>query len=422
MSSQKTQKKPEGQSISLCMIAKNEERFISRAITSVRPVVNEVLVVDTGSRDNTPRIAKRLGARVIPYKWDGDLGRARNVYIKNASSEWILVLDADEAIAKKDLRKLKRLVNDAEVSGYIFTRRDYIKKHDLLRIWLPNDGKYPLEEKFSRCPGWSLTRCVRLFRKSKARYIEEKHSVHKDNVLLKRQRRRNGRVEDCDVIMHHFQYLKGEKAIERKQKEYMRRELKYIKTFPDNPWSHLNIAITLFNLKKDKAAIRYLKKALALNNRSAIAYFVLGMVYAEGGEYKKAASSLKRAVAIDPKYADAWTVLGMTYINLSRLQDAKRTLKKALTLHPQHLLAHNNLGIVYESLGRTRDAEREYRRAVKIHPEFTEARHNLATLYHSLGKMDRAREGYKSVLAINPADKEARGALEAVRRDKNRPR
>lgn len=400
------------------MMVRDEERSIAQAIRSVKPVVNEIIVVDTGSKDRTPEIASGLGAKVIRYKWDGNLGKARNVYVQHAGSEWILVLDADETIAKKDSSKLKKLIKKPRVAGYIFTRRDYIKTHDLLRNWRPNDGKYPKEEKRSGCPGWSPTKCIRLFRKSEGLYREERHSVHKDVVEFRKNRRSN--IEECDIIIHHFRYLKGERFIEEKEKAYLRRELNYIKTSPHNPWSYLNIGITLFSLKEDNKAIKYLNKAVAINKKFAMAYFVLGMIYKEKAQYKKAFVNLKKAITIKPRYVDAWTVLGMAYIDRYKFKEAETSLKKALAIRFNHPLAHNNLGIVYENQGRLKEAEKEYKISLELHPQFADAYYNLAGLYATQGEFNKAGHNYRAALRINPADKEARAALKIIERERNR--
>lgn len=88
-------------SISLCMIAKNEERFLAECLRSVRGVVAESIVVDTGSTDRTKTIAAEAGARVIDFPWCDDFAAARNVGVELATGTHILVLDADERLAPR---------------------------------------------------------------------------------------------------------------------------------------------------------------------------------------------------------------------------------------------------------------------------------------------------------------------------------
>ena len=92
---------PNPVSISLCMIARNEEQFLAECLRSVRGVVTESIVVDTGSTDRTKRIAAEAGAKVLDFPWCDDFSAARNVGVEVATGTHILVLDADERLADK---------------------------------------------------------------------------------------------------------------------------------------------------------------------------------------------------------------------------------------------------------------------------------------------------------------------------------
>jgi glycosyltransferase involved in cell wall biosynthesis len=85
--------------ISACMIAKNEEKVIARCIESYRDAVDEIIVVDTGSTDQTVAIAKDMGAKVFYFRWIDDFAAAKNYALSKAKGDWILFLDADEYFA-----------------------------------------------------------------------------------------------------------------------------------------------------------------------------------------------------------------------------------------------------------------------------------------------------------------------------------
>src|SRR5579863_4249358 len=85
--------------VSLCMIVRDEERFLGGALESVRGVVDELCIVDTGSKDKTIEIARDAGARVSEIAWEENFSKARNAALAMATRRWILVLDADERLS-----------------------------------------------------------------------------------------------------------------------------------------------------------------------------------------------------------------------------------------------------------------------------------------------------------------------------------
>jgi tetratricopeptide (TPR) repeat protein len=82
----------------VCVIARDEEQFIGDCLASVRPFVDEMIVLDTGSADRTVEIARTYGARVETFEWQDDFSAARNAAMDLATSEWVLMLDADERL------------------------------------------------------------------------------------------------------------------------------------------------------------------------------------------------------------------------------------------------------------------------------------------------------------------------------------
>lgn len=105
--------------ISLTMIVKNEERCLERCLKSVAPHVDEMIVVDTGSTDNTKGIAKACGAKVYDYVWENDFAKARNYALSKASGDWHLVLDADEYITQIDRQHIESITANQGQIGCI---------------------------------------------------------------------------------------------------------------------------------------------------------------------------------------------------------------------------------------------------------------------------------------------------------------
>jgi glycosyltransferase involved in cell wall biosynthesis len=96
--------------LSVCIIAKNEERFIGDCLDSVRDFVDEIIVVDTGSTDRTRQIAREHGARVEEFEWCNDFSAARNASLDAATGDWILVLDADERLDRASGPRLRNVI------------------------------------------------------------------------------------------------------------------------------------------------------------------------------------------------------------------------------------------------------------------------------------------------------------------------
>ncbi len=92
--------------LSLCMIVRNEAEFLARCLNSVADLVDEMIIVDTGSIDQTISIAKGFGAQVVQIEWPNDFAVARNVSLSYATGDWILVLDADEYLDQASQRVL----------------------------------------------------------------------------------------------------------------------------------------------------------------------------------------------------------------------------------------------------------------------------------------------------------------------------
>ncbi|MGL5353727.1 MAG: glycosyltransferase [Clostridium sp.] len=106
----------ENKTLSVCLIVKNEEKNLIRCLMSINNIADEIIVVDTGSTDNTIEMARSLGAKVIESKWKNDFSDARNTSLQYATKDWILFLDADEEIPCNDGEKLKLILNDPKNS------------------------------------------------------------------------------------------------------------------------------------------------------------------------------------------------------------------------------------------------------------------------------------------------------------------
>lgn len=133
----------EGLRLSLCMIVRDEEQMLPRCLEAVRDAVDEIVVVDTGSRDRTVEIARSFGARVLRREWTGSFAEARNASFDAAGGDWLMYLDADEVLAREDAGLLRSL------TGRVWREAFYVSEtshtgaagdgtavtHDALRIF-----------------------------------------------------------------------------------------------------------------------------------------------------------------------------------------------------------------------------------------------------------------------------------------------
>ena len=111
------------EALTLCMIVKNEERVLARCLDSTGGLASEVIMVDTGSTDQTTQIAASYGARVIAFDFvAADFAGARNRALEHASGRWILTLDADEILDSASRPLILELVARDENAGYYFQR------------------------------------------------------------------------------------------------------------------------------------------------------------------------------------------------------------------------------------------------------------------------------------------------------------
>ncbi len=113
--------------VSLCMIVKNEEDNLPRCLESIKDIVDEIIIVDTGSTDKTVEIAKSYGAKVYYLKWNNNFSEARNESLKYATKDWILILDGDDELRAQYKENFKVLLNSNldEKTIYFFETLSY---------------------------------------------------------------------------------------------------------------------------------------------------------------------------------------------------------------------------------------------------------------------------------------------------------
>jgi len=145
--------------ISVVINTLNEEKNIARAITSIKGLADEIIIVDMHSSDSTVEIAEKLGAKVYLHKNIGYVEPARNFAISKARKDWILILDADEELSKQLVKKLKEIVKNPKADYYRIPRKNIIfGKWIKYSCWWPDYN-------------------IRFFKKNSVSWSDEIHSI-----------------------------------------------------------------------------------------------------------------------------------------------------------------------------------------------------------------------------------------------------
>ncbi len=171
------------------MIARDEEKLLPDCLASVRDEVDEIILVDTGSRDSTAELARSLGARVFSFRWRQDFAAARNASLDRAGGDWILVLDCDERLDPAS----RGLLRQAAASG----------RHDGYLVHLVNLSA-----------GAEKWLALRLFRNQPG--VRYQGRIHE-------QLHFTGSAAPCDAAIHHLGYQPG--VIAERDKRARNREL-----------------------------------------------------------------------------------------------------------------------------------------------------------------------------------------------------
>ena len=143
-----------GATLSICMIVRDEAELLPRFIESIEGLWDEWIVVDTGSTDATVSLATEAGAKVLHAAWTGDFAAARNVGLQAATSDWVLVLDADEFVSEAGVRELRAVIEDESVGAALLPMRNplphgHVRVTPLLRLFRNAPEilfRYPIHE------------------------------------------------------------------------------------------------------------------------------------------------------------------------------------------------------------------------------------------------------------------------------------
>ncbi|XZN90268.1 MAG: tetratricopeptide repeat protein [Microcoleus sp.] len=382
--------------LSLCMIVKNEEATLSRTLASAKDVVDEMVVLDTGSGDRTCEIAREFGARVYHFEWGDDFAAARNECLKYATGDWILVLDADEVLVPEIVPHIKQGIQG-----------DRTLVINLIRQ----------EIGASQSP-YSLV--SRLFRhRHDIRFSRPYHAMVDDSVAEILQREPEWKIVAlADVAILHSGYQQDAIATKNKfQKAQVAME-RYITYYPNDAYACSKLGALYVESGQIQRGIDLLTKGLTVVPiDDSIVYelnYHLGIAYRHQQQFVKAKEHYQAAINTNVFPAiklGAYNNLGNLLKDEGDLTSAQMAYKAALKIDPTFATGHYNLGLTLKAAGNLADAIAYYRQAIKIAPEHAEAHQNLAVALLKIGKMPESLAEFKRAIALH----EQRRPFEAER-------
>ncbi|MEG4502474.1 tetratricopeptide repeat protein, partial [Microcoleus sp. F6_C2] len=382
--------------LTLCTIVKNEEATLSRTLDSVKGVVDEMVVVDTGSGDRTREIARASGARVYDFEWCDDFAAARNECLKHAQGDWILVLDADEVLVPQIVPQIKQAIAS-----------DRLLLINLIRQ----------EIGASQSP-YSLV--SRLFRnRPDIRFSRPYHAMVDDSAGEILQREPHWKIASLpDVAIWHSGYQKDAIAAKSKFQKAQAAMERYIAYYPNDAYACSKLGALYVESGQIARGINLLTKGLTAESiNDSILYelnYHLGIAYRQQQQFVKAKEHYQAAINTDVLPAlklGAYNNLGNLLKDEGDLKSAEKAYKAALKIDPNFGVGHYNLGLTLKAAGNLADAIAYYRQAIKINPEHAEAHQNLAVALLKIGKMPESLAEFKRAIALH----EQRRPFEAER-------
>jgi glycosyltransferase involved in cell wall biosynthesis len=321
------------------MIVKNEEEYLPKCLSSVVRIVDEIIIVDTGSVDNTVAIAEAFGAKVIHMPWQDSFSAARNRCFEEARGEWILWLDADEVMDVEEGDRLKELLTQAAVREQNieciqFYFCNYLEgggtEHVCLQRMVRNRPEYRFE---GRIHEQILPSMLRANSDVKVGQVDI-HIYHygnlAKNILRQDKTRRNILLllhslrEDSDYWKYHY-YL----GIELYRIHDLKNALQHFNSaltapngFPKTLLSsaHKYRLITLGAMRNDHALVQYSMESITLFPDFTDLYHLRASGLQALGQTRQAIDSLRQALYRGPAHQEYPRMSGYgTYLTCAEL-------------------------------------------------------------------------------------------------------
>jgi glycosyltransferase involved in cell wall biosynthesis len=309
--------------ISLCAIVRNESHSIRGMLLSVAGLVSEMVIVDTGSTDNSREIAASEGARVESFSWSDDFSAARNYSVALATKPWILVLDADERLDPSALPIIRQLISK-ERSAFTATRRHYVATPTEWGDTLPLSQDDPARA--SGATAYFSTHDIRLFPKDPSiTFSGAVHESPEDSI-----RQAGLAFPRAEITIHHYGHLKSASDRQKKAEFYLSLAEKKALASPDDwrTWYHL--AVEQQALGRHTDAISNFRRAIDLIDDFAPLWRQLGVSLYESGDLPGGLTAIRRAFEINDTCLITWGVLGQALLAVGDIDGAEACFKTIL--------------------------------------------------------------------------------------------
>jgi glycosyltransferase involved in cell wall biosynthesis/tetratricopeptide (TPR) repeat protein len=362
--------------VSLCTIVKDEEANLPACLQSVADLVDEIIVVDTGSTDRTKEVAAACGARVFDFPWVDSFAVARNESLCRAGGEWIFWLDADDRLDADNRRKLRELFAELKDENAAFVMKC---------LCLPDP----------RTGTGTRVDHVRLFRNDPA--VRWEYRVHEQ--VLPSLRRCGAAVRWVDVVIQHTGYQ--DPALRRRKLERDRRLLEMESAEkPDDPFVLFNRGCIAQELGRLEEAIPLLQRSLERSQpKDSIVrklYALLAQCHRQLGQADLALAACRKGLEFYPEDVELLFQEGLVLRERGERAAAKACWSLLLRPQPaEHFAsidtglcgykARHNLALVCLEDGNLTEAEAHWRAALAEQPSFAPARLGLGEVSRRRG-------------------------------------
>jgi tetratricopeptide (TPR) repeat protein len=373
--------------LALSMIVRDAALSLPACLESVRGVVDEIVIADTGSGDETIEVALGFGAHVIPVPWTDDFAEARNRALAAVKSDWVLVLDADEQLDTAAGQHIAFLLADKSIGAYQVTIRNYVLSLED-RIWdraaKPNDSQLPDARTY---PAYVEHENVRLFRRDPAIYFVGR--VHESVGL--RVLESGGKLGHAPFSIHHFGLVADAETRARKNHFYRRLGQQKLREMPQNAQAHLELGLVeLDNFGNLPGALALFERAGRLNPHLGVAWFFQGLTLGKLQRWREALKCLGEAERQGHTTSLVYETQGDAHYNLKEYGRACECYDRGLHRSVGNPLLQSKLGIAIVRAGNVERGLDLVRQAVQVKPVAGELHDRLILSLVWLDRIEQA--------------------------------